>query len=57
MVHDMSWATILVGCVGVNVGVWIGRRLFGPPHNLDFNTIWYLSLGYLIAASMFKWGW
>lgn len=57
MVHDVSWPMVFLGCIAVNLGVWIGRRLFSPRRNLDFNTVWYLSLGYLIAASTFKWGW
>ena len=58
MVHDISWPFVFLGCISVNLGVWTGRYFFSNPRrHLDFSTIWYLSLGYLIDASTFKWGW
>jgi hypothetical protein len=56
MVHDVSWPMIFVGCIAVNFGVWVAK-LISKRDRFTFDTCFYLSMGYLIAASTFKWGW
>lgn len=61
MVHDYSWWTLFTILIAINFGLWlycfVARKLFNADRPFSFMEAANITIGFVLCAILFKWGW